>query len=216
MRNVTDYAKFFLKNGFDSHPDTFDGNMKLQKLLFFANFINYAENKELLFPEKMCAFENGTVIEEVRQKYKNDYNSFKQDSINFDPDFSQKEYDVLNKTIDIFGNLTARELSELNHQFNFWKKRYQASTNENGYHHKELAEITNKDLDLEVDKMKEVLNTYQNNRQINQTKELINGVTFFYDPKEINIDEILPQLDSFEADEESYTVSIDDGHLVIM
>ncbi|BDR59494.1 Panacea domain-containing protein [Xylocopilactobacillus apicola] len=219
MRDVTEYAKFFLKKGLDSEPNTFDGNMKLQKLLFFANFINYAENEKLLFSEKMCAFENGTVIEEVRQKYKNDYNSFKQDAMRFDPDFSQQEYEILNKTIDIFGNLNARELSKLNHEFNFWQKRYQASTNENGYFNKKLSEITTEDFDLEVDKIRQVLKIRQENQQDNQVTELVNGVTFFYDPNEIDVDKIMPQLDFFsmnEADEESYIVSLDDGNLVIM
>ena len=33
MRDVYDFAKFFIKNGADSSPNTYDGNMKLQKLL---------------------------------------------------------------------------------------------------------------------------------------------------------------------------------------
>ena len=33
MRDVYDFARFFIKNGADSKPNTYDGNMKLQKLL---------------------------------------------------------------------------------------------------------------------------------------------------------------------------------------
>ena len=41
MRNVLDYAKYFMKNatGLDK---SFDGNMKLQKLLVFSNLVNMA------------------------------------------------------------------------------------------------------------------------------------------------------------------------------
>ena len=46
MRDVFDFAKFFIKNGADSMPNTYDGNMKLQKLLVFADLINIAEYGE--------------------------------------------------------------------------------------------------------------------------------------------------------------------------
>ncbi|EOS7993968.1 SocA family protein, partial [Enterococcus hirae] len=128
MRNVKEYAKFFLQKGLIDTPNTFDGNMKLQKLLFFANLINYSKHEDLLFKEDMLAFENGTVIEEVRQKYKNDYYSFMEEAKQFQANFSEKEYEVLNDTIKIFGRLSAKDLSNLNHEFDFWNIRFENST----------------------------------------------------------------------------------------
>lgn len=34
MSNAVDFAKFFLKRGADTNRNSYDGNMKLQKLLF--------------------------------------------------------------------------------------------------------------------------------------------------------------------------------------
>ena len=67
MRDVFDFANFFIKNGADSMPNTYDGNMKLQKLLVFADLINIAEYGEPLFNEQVLAFENGCVVEKMRE-----------------------------------------------------------------------------------------------------------------------------------------------------
>lgn len=70
MRDVYDFAKFFIKNGADSSPNTYDGNMKLQKLLVFADLANIAEYGEPLFGDQVLAFKNGCVVEKVRLRYK--------------------------------------------------------------------------------------------------------------------------------------------------
>lgn len=90
MRDVYDFAKFFIKNGADSRPNTYDGNMKLQKLLVLADFANIAEYGEPLFNDPVLAFTNGCVIEKVRLRYKNDYAGFKRDSEFYQPDFQRK------------------------------------------------------------------------------------------------------------------------------
>ena len=69
MRDVYDFAKFFIKNGADSSPNTYDGNMKLQKLLVFADLANIAEYGEPLFGDQVLAFKNGCVVEKVRLRY---------------------------------------------------------------------------------------------------------------------------------------------------
>lgn len=38
MRDVYDIAKFFIKNGTDSSPNTYGGNLKLQKPLVLTDF----------------------------------------------------------------------------------------------------------------------------------------------------------------------------------
>ena len=83
MSNVFDYAKYFMKQGLDTQRNTFDGNMKLQKLLVFANLISLAERGEPLFNDEILAFEQGCVIEEVRLKYKHSYSEFALEADNF-------------------------------------------------------------------------------------------------------------------------------------
>ena len=124
MPKAIDYAKVFMKRDLDSARNTFDGNMKLQKLLFFADYISLATRNCRLFDDAVYAFRNGCVVESVRTRYKNDFQSLRRDCERFEPNFTEEEYEVINLTSAIFGELSARELSQLNHSFDFWKKRH--------------------------------------------------------------------------------------------
>ena len=104
MRDVYDFAKFFIKNGADSTPDTYDGNMKLQKLLVLADLASISEFGEPLFNDEILAFENGCVIEKVRLRYKNDYSEFKQESVDFQPDFSDVLTDEIISKLEKFSS----------------------------------------------------------------------------------------------------------------
>ena len=181
MRDVYDFAKFFIKNGADSSPNTYDGNMKLQKLLVFADLANIAEYGEPLFGDQVLAFKNGCVVEKVRLRYKNDYVAFYNDSKSYQPDFSEREYEILRLILDIFGNATAKELSEINHTFSFWKSAFIKETS---------SEV--------------------------ESSETINGVTFFFDGFVLT-DDLMDQLEQFSlsAEEDAYSVYMDNGKLVI-
>lgn len=216
MRDVYDFAKFFIKNGADSMPNTYDGNMKLQKLLVFANFVNLVQFDELLFGEEVLAFTNGCVIEKVRLRYKNDYYGLKQDSDKFQPDFTENEYKVLKTVLDIFGNATARELSELNHTFNFWNDAYQKGINASGYHDKNKSVVNFMEQSDDIERMREVLAVHQQSVNDITASEVINGVTYYYDGFVLT-DEIINQLECFSlsAEDDVYSVYLDDGKLVI-
>lgn len=216
MRDVYDFAKFFIKNGADSIPNTYDGNMKLQKLLVFANLVNLVQFDELLFGDEVLAFTNGCVIEKVRLRYKNDYHGLKRDSDRFEPDFTDNEYKVLNTVLDIFGNATARELSEINHTFSFWNDAYQKGTNASGYHDKSKSVVNFREQSDDIERMREVLAVHQQSVNDITASEVINGVTYYYDGFVLT-DEIINQLECFSlaAEDDVYSVYLDDGKLVI-
>lgn len=216
MRDVYDFAKFFIKNGADSTPNTYDGNMKLQKLLVMADLASIAEYGELLFDEPVLAFKNGCVVEKVRLRYKNDYAGFKYDSDIFQPDFSEKEYKILNLVLDIFGKASAKELSEINHTFNFWEIAYNDGINENGYHDKNLSIVDMMSQIDDINRMREIICAYKEASDDVTKYEIINGVTFHYDGFELT-DDIIEQLENFSlsADDDTYSVYLDNGRLVI-
>ena len=112
MRDVHDVAKYFFKNGVNSSTNTYEGNMKLQSLLVFANMINVEEYGELLFDD-VLALKDDCVVEKVRLCYESD---------KFESDFSDSEYTVLNMVMSIFKSASTKELSEINNTFNFWKE----------------------------------------------------------------------------------------------
>lgn len=219
MRKAMDFAKYFIKNGYDTSPNTYDGNMKLQKLLTFANAISIAEYGRALFEDDILAFTNGCVVENVRLRYKNDYKGFKLDSDMFQPDFTEQEYKVANLTAGIFGKETAVVLSNINHEFRFWKEPYQKGTVENGYHDKEKSVVKMSDYPDDIKTIKQIVDIYKQNQCSSSRSELINGITFYYEGFELDDNIILNLADfalSDEAEDDVYTVCLDDsGELVI-
>ena len=194
MRDVYDVAKYFIKNDADSFPNTYEGNMKLQSLLVFANMIYVAEYGELLFDDVLPIKDN-CVVEKVRLRYESD---------KFEQDFSDSENTVLNMVMSIFKSASAKELSEITHTFNFWK--------ETNCPYKSKLILHDED----IDRMKEIVHAYQESSNDVMTREIINGISFYYNGFQLT-DEIIEELASFtlNADDDSYTVYLDDGSLVV-
>lgn len=216
MRDVSDFAKFFIKNGADSEPNTYDGNMKLQKLLVLADMAYMAQYQRPLFNDDILAFENGLVVEKVRLRYRNDYFGLKLDSERFNPDFEEDEYETLNAVIGVYGHLSAKELSDLNHQFNSWKQAYQNGTLQNGYHDKKKSVVKFDLFPEDVEAVGRAIRAYKETRKTAQRYEVINGVTFYYDDMTMT-DELISELEKFSkvCDDDAYSICQDDGRLVI-
>ena len=218
MSDVFDYAKFLLKQNLDTKRNTFDGNMKLQKLLVFADLVSLAERGKRLFDDEILAFEHGCVIEKVRLRYKNDCTGFVADSREFNPEFSQEEYDVLNLTISLFGNLSARELSDINHAFSFWNIAYHRSIESDGFRDKNNAVVSLDTMREDIDRVRNMIAAFRDTQSENQAKEVINDVVFHYTPNDpVLTDELLEQLYRFSlsASEQAYSIFLDNGSLVI-
>ena len=216
MRDVFDFAKFFIKNGADSMPNTYDDNMKLQKLLVFADLVNIAEYGEPLFNDQVLAYKNGCVVEKVRLRYKNDYAALKRDSDLYQPDFSEREYEVLKLVMDIFGSASAKELSDINHTFDFWKTAFDNGTSCTGYHNKEMSVVDMMSQNADVERMREIISAYRETASDTAKCEIINGVTFYYDGFALT-DDMIDRLESFSlsAEDDTYSVYVDNGRLVI-
>lgn len=216
MLDAMDFAKIFIKRGLDTDKNTYDGNMKLQKLLFFANIISLSERGEPLFADPIHAFENGCVVESVRRRYRNDYQNLYGDSLSFEPELSQDQNDVVDLTCELFGKLSARELSELNHCFSFWRTALERS-DINGFREKGLSVIKTDEMRRELPAIRQVISAYRANAAAERPKEVVNGIVFYYDPAMTLTDDILEQLKTFSssAEDDAYTVYIDEGNLVI-
>lgn len=212
-----DIAKWFIKKKYDYPRNTFDGNMKLQKLLYFAQLIHTSKNGELLFDDEMRAYRNGTVINNVRLPYRDMHtyliNKSKESLI-----FDHTTHETLQITEEIFGDMSPVELSELNHELDSWKLPYNASKIEHNEYDtgKSVINTDDKLFVDDVSKINEILESYT---QENHTKisEEINGVTFYYDPNEMEITEdILMDLESCEFPDDTYTLTIDEQEEVIV
>ena len=64
--------------------------------------------------------------------------------------------------------------------------------------------------------MKEIVHAYQESSNDVMARKIINGISFYYNGFQLT-DEIIEELTSFtlNADDDSYTVYLDDGSLVV-
>lgn len=159
--NPNDVAKWFRNQGIIEDPNSKEGNMKVQKLLFFAQLIYMAENNgQTMFDEEFKAFKDGVVLESVMQNYRYKYNKMFSNVNSNELNIDSKLEDTLEKTKAIFGKVSAQELSELSHEFEAWDNYYKKSY-KLGFHIKDKSIIPYEELRKELDKIKEVLDAYE-------------------------------------------------------
>ena len=116
-----DIAKTFITFVNPEYGD-FLSNLKIQKLLYYAQGLNLALHNEPLFDEKIIAWQYGPVVEEV-------YYEFKKFSNGGIPPFeahsndilSDSEIDVLREVYDVFGQFSATKLVEMTHSETPWQ-----------------------------------------------------------------------------------------------
>ena len=210
ITSAHEIAKWFIKNGFDSPRNTFDGNMKLQKMLYFAQLIHLARYEQPLFVENILAFKNGSVIEEVRHKYQYSHYEYISSAITENTRYTSEQLDTMLTTQELFGELSASDLSEINHLHSSWDEAYEKSRF-GSYHEKSLSIIAlGRLIENEVPLIKEILSAHEATKEI-QTYEVVNGRKFFYDPNQITInEEILALLESFNGPDSSYSIYKDE------
>lgn len=218
MRSAYDFAKYFIQHDYDTISNTFDGNMKLQKLLVFAYLISLAKYNRPLFEDDILAFKNGFVVESVRLKYQHDYYALKKESDLFEPDFSDEENDILKQTVSVYGSLSATELSDLSHEFDFWRVAYNRGLDSSGYHDKEKSKIELTAMMSEIQRIQDVLEAHEQSKRLCSAFQSVNGIKFFYTPQDVQItDDLIEYLDEFTetADDTAYSIYYDDGELVV-
>lgn len=118
-------AKWFLaenKIRLLQQDSDFITNLKLQKLLYYAQGTYYALKNCLLFNDAIVAWEHGPVIESVYHDYKVNGS----DGIQFDEDFNMSQIDndttaILEEVFDVFGQYSAWKLRNMTHEEEPWK-----------------------------------------------------------------------------------------------
>lgn len=128
MIKVKDISKYFLSKDKDNKlftkkvinlngRDCYEGNVRLNKYLYFAQTVYLAKYGSLLFENDIVAYDNGPVIKEVM----NDYSAIlatKNNKISLDEKikvFLDKIYNALEKA-------TCNELVEISHEDTAWKE----------------------------------------------------------------------------------------------
>jgi uncharacterized phage-associated protein len=124
MLSAKAVAKYFLSR---VDEDAGDGisNLKLQKLVYYAQGFHLALHGAPLFREQIEAWEHGPVVPELYREYKR-YGSA---SIPSPDDFDPDEYDadvagLLDEVYDVFGQYSAWKLRNMTHEERPWLEAY--------------------------------------------------------------------------------------------
>lgn len=124
-------AKWFLAHNRIASADEgaeYLSNMKLQKLLYYAQGCFLAVYDKPLFAEEIVAWQHGPVVECVYHVYKGNGAN----GISFDEDFdfstfTPDENDLLREVYDTFGQYSAWKLRNMTHSETPWKSTCQNS-----------------------------------------------------------------------------------------
>lgn len=164
-------AKWFCNQKIIEKPNTREGNMKIQKLLFFAQLIYMAKNNgKTMFNEEFKAFKDGVVLETVMNNYRKQYDEmFKDIKIN-EIEFDKDVLETLKITAEIFGNASAQELSELSHEFDAWNYFFEKSK-KFGFYSKKTSAIPYNELEKELYRIEKVLTGFELSKQYNNLSE---------------------------------------------
>lgn len=127
MYKVSEIAKWFIaRNKADyemGYTDELITNLKLQKLLYYAQGCVLALTDEPLFDEDIQAWEHGPVVPEIYHKYK----SYGKSGIDLDEPFDEGVIDeetrnILESVYNEFGQYSAWKLRNMTHEETPWKE----------------------------------------------------------------------------------------------
>ncbi|MBP9773104.1 MAG: SocA family protein [Candidatus Peribacteraceae bacterium] len=98
-------------------------NLKLQKILYFAQAAHLAVHEKPLFKEEIEAWKFGPVVPSIYKKYKQYTNKVIPNS-KVVLEFDEQLINFLNSIWEIYGKYSAAELVEITHQHKPWKQAF--------------------------------------------------------------------------------------------
>lgn len=124
MLTCFDVADYFLSRCDDESGDTIS-NLKLQKLVYYAQGFSLVLLGYPLFKEKIEAWMHGPVIPELYRKYKDFKNGALPMPESIDSDkYSEDEKDLLDEVWSVYGQFSAWKLRNMTHEEPPWKNNY--------------------------------------------------------------------------------------------
>lgn len=120
MLKARQIADYFLKKTEPEFGDTIS-NLKLQKLIYYAQGFHLALYGERLFEEDLVAWEHGPVVESL-------YHSFREygaesipvpESVRLE-DFKKQQIELLDEVYEVYGQFSAWKLRNMTHSERPW------------------------------------------------------------------------------------------------
>lgn len=125
MPNSIDVAKWFLAQSNEEAGDLVS-NLKLQKLVYYAQGFHLAVFEKPLFDDVIEAWTHGPVVPNVYHHYKQHGSGSIPVPQDFNPDvFSSDQVELLNEVQQIYGQYSAWRLREMTHEETPWRKNFE-------------------------------------------------------------------------------------------
>jgi len=120
MLTTTQVADYFLKK---THPEFGDAisNLKLQKMVYYAQGFHLALYGKPLFDEEIVAWEHGPVVESLYYTYR-EYgaNELPQPEHVDVKNYSNEEIELLDEVFEVYGQFSAWKLRNMTHSERPW------------------------------------------------------------------------------------------------
>jgi uncharacterized phage-associated protein len=120
MPNAKHVAEFFLQL---SEPEVGDilSNLKVQKLVYYAQGFHLAMYDKPLFDEQIVAWEHGPVVESLYHEFKAYGSNPIPQPENFDVEvFSAEQIELLKEIYQVYGQFSAWKLRNMTHSEKPW------------------------------------------------------------------------------------------------
>ncbi|MEM6598403.1 MAG: type II toxin-antitoxin system antitoxin SocA domain-containing protein [Cyanobacteria bacterium P01_D01_bin.36] len=122
MMRAVDVAHYFLCQ-LDSDAGDLISNLKLQKLLYYAQGFHLAVCDEPLFEEPIEAWTHGPVVSEAYHEFKEFSSSAIPCPVGFDFSiFDAETSELLDEVYTVYGQFSAWKLREMTHEESPWRE----------------------------------------------------------------------------------------------
>ena len=122
MANVLQVAAYFLNKANNDDAGDLISNLKLQKLVYYAQGFSLAIFDRALFNNTIEAWQHGPTIPELYSQFKHFGSGAIETPEEFDPDsLSHNEQGLLDEVYDVYGQFSAWKLRNMTHEEPPWK-----------------------------------------------------------------------------------------------
>ncbi len=135
-----DVAEYYLCCSTDKESGDLISNLKLQKLVYYAQGIHLAATGKPLFKDEIVAWMHGPVIKDLYHHYKeNIYGPIEPTHDYNIPEFGADTKQLLDEVYRVLGQYSAWKLREMTHSENPWVNAYRKGSG-SVITHKDMAE----------------------------------------------------------------------------
>lgn len=206
--NVYNIANWFYNNNLKTQENTYDGNLTLNKLLYFADSFNYVINGEKLIEQDVVGYANGPVYQDI-------YVDFKHHSMMFIKENNKKIDEDTIELLKIINFMFGKsdnynKLSDITHAQSPWKNRKEDCEKVNYNPILNFADFNEE----ERTNIIELFNTYREMNLDNLFVDKIGDNTVIYSLDTELTDEDYMELEALEKEDDSVFVEKIDGELV--